>query len=725
VPRTYLDFDLLIERTEAGYRARVLDSPGGQATVEFSLPFSALEMENFLLRITRSLGDMRRSVRRLGSPERELVRGFGSQLFGAVFSGAVHGALQSSLNEAYRKDAGLRFRLRLTDTPELADVPWEFLHNPASNQFLSLSPDTPLVRYLDLPIAARPFGVTPPIRVLVMISSPTDFPQLDVAAEWNRLDSSLHDLIERGLVSLTRLPNATLAGLQRPLRLGQYHIFHFVGHGGFDAQSQDGALVLEDDRGRGRLVSGQDLGVMLTGHRSLRLVVLNACEGARSSSSDPFSGVAQTLIQQAIPAVIAMQFEITDDAAITFAHEFYGAVADGYPVDAALAESRRAIFARGNEFEWATPVLYMRSPNGQLFRLTRTSPAALREAAEREAAEQRARDQAEREAAEQRARDQAERDAAEQRARDQAERDAAEQQARDQAERDAAEQQAQDQAERDAAEQRARDQAERDAAEQRARDQAEREAAERAMPSAEHLLADTGAAEADAGAGIPAGEVEGAEGAAAEDVGLGSASVGLEPARRRKRRTRWVWGVAAVVVLMVAALVVVAQISGQECAQDASNAPAFPASFETGLEGWIPRESGTGCTSQASDFVTDGSYSLQIDSVSDEGGWYGTEFEDPIDISDASEMSVDVKTLEVGTETAIAVQLGDDWTWCEPPDWGAAEAASDWLPVTLELDLETMNCTDGPPPSDLSELQAVWVWFNGTGSFRIDNVRAE
>ena len=31
----------------------------------------------------------------------------------------------------------------------------------------------------------------------------------------------------------------------------------------------------------------------------------------------------------------------------------------------------RAIFAQGNEVEWATPVLYMRSPNGQLFRLAR------------------------------------------------------------------------------------------------------------------------------------------------------------------------------------------------------------------------------------------------------------------------------------------------------------------------------------------------------------------
>jgi hypothetical protein len=64
-----------------------------------------------------------------------------------------------------------------------------------------------------------------------------------------------------------------------------------------------------------------------------------------------------------------MQFEITDDAAISLTREFYSAIADGYPVDTALGEARKAIFAQGNELEWATPVLYMRSSNGRIFRM--------------------------------------------------------------------------------------------------------------------------------------------------------------------------------------------------------------------------------------------------------------------------------------------------------------------------------------------------------------------
>ena len=137
-------------------------------------------------------------------------------------------------------------------------------------------------------------------------------------------------------------------------------------------------LILEGSKRRGRPVSGQDLGTLLRDHRPMRLAVLNACEGARTSSTDPFAGTAQSLIQQGVPAVIAMQFEITDEAAITFANAFYGAVAGGYPVDAGLAE-RKAIFAQGNSLEWGTPVLYMRAPDGRIFDVKQVSNEERRE----------------------------------------------------------------------------------------------------------------------------------------------------------------------------------------------------------------------------------------------------------------------------------------------------------------------------------------------------------
>ncbi|MGQ3675709.1 flagellar biosynthetic protein FliO [Xanthobacter sp. TB0139] len=134
---------------------------------------------------------------------------------------------------------------------------------------------------------------------------------------------------------------------------------------------------------------------------------------------------------------------------------------------------------------------------------------AAAEQAEREAAERAAAEQAEREAAERAAAEQAEREAAERAAAEQAEREAAEREAAEQAEREAAEREAAEQAEREAAEREAAEQAEREAAERAAAEQAEREAAERAAAEqAEREAAERAAAEQ--------AEREAAERAAAE-----------------------------------------------------------------------------------------------------------------------------------------------------------------------------------------------------------------
>src|SRR4029453_6616303 len=198
-------------------------------------------------------------------------------------------------------------------------------------------------------------------------ASPRDHESLDIEGEWRKVQSALADLERRHLVTLTRLDQASLSALQRQLRRDHYHVFHFIGHGGFDRQSESGVILLENENGQSHRVGGHQLGALLADHQSLRLALLNACEGARSARSDPFAGVAQHLVQQGIPAVIAMQFEITDGAARTLAQEFYTALADGFPVDAALAEARKAIFAGGNDIEWGTPVLFMRTSDGQIF----------------------------------------------------------------------------------------------------------------------------------------------------------------------------------------------------------------------------------------------------------------------------------------------------------------------------------------------------------------------
>ena len=46
--KSYLDFDIAFERVAQGYRAHVISSPAGEASVDFSLPFTDLEVEELL-----------------------------------------------------------------------------------------------------------------------------------------------------------------------------------------------------------------------------------------------------------------------------------------------------------------------------------------------------------------------------------------------------------------------------------------------------------------------------------------------------------------------------------------------------------------------------------------------------------------------------------------------------------------------------------------------------
>jgi plastocyanin len=364
--KSYLDFELSVQRKDGAYQIRVLRAPTGEASGDFALPFSELEIENFLLRIGRRRGKMRR----IDSPEVQAAKMFGERLFRAAFPEEVRDCLRGSLDFASSQEVGLRLRLRLNEVPELADLPWEYLWDPLHKRFLALSSDTPIVRYLDVPERIRPLVVQPPLRILAMFSSPVGFAELDTEREWTQLNKALKHLIQRGLVALDRLERPTLMDLRRRIRQAEYHIFHFVGHGGFASESQEGVLVLEDEAQRARLVSGQDIATLLQDRRTLRLAVLNACEGARATRIDPFAGTAQSLVQGGIPAVVAMQFEISDQAAVTFASEFYQAIAEGLPIDASLAEARLAIFAEGNGLEWGTPVLYLRASDGYIFDVT-------------------------------------------------------------------------------------------------------------------------------------------------------------------------------------------------------------------------------------------------------------------------------------------------------------------------------------------------------------------
>jgi ABC-type multidrug transport system ATPase subunit len=360
---SYDDLQLRIERGEgASYRVLATASDGRTARSTFETPITDDELDDFVRRVGLLRRRGRSDLQRMAA-----IESLGSKLFNSLIKDDVQSMYQAARGAAQEHDRGLRITLQLSDAAELMRLPWEFLYSRP--RFLSQSTFTPVVRSLDLATRRRPLKVKLPLKILGMVSSPTDYEGLDADVEREKLEGALRPLTSERLVELQWLERATLAELSRKMaQPDEIHILHYIGHGSYDEANEEGILVLEDRRGRADDVPGATVGAMLQNKRSLRLVVLNSCEGARTSCIDPFSGVATKLIEFDIPAVIGMQFEITNEAAIAFSESLYSALAHSLPVDAALGPARLAILAE-REAEFGTPVLFLRAADARLFDL--------------------------------------------------------------------------------------------------------------------------------------------------------------------------------------------------------------------------------------------------------------------------------------------------------------------------------------------------------------------
>jgi nucleoid-associated protein YgaU len=311
-------------------------------------------------------------------PTEEAAKRIGEKLYAVLFASHMQSCLASSLRSVDpQRRRGLRFLINTTDAPDLARLPWEFLYSPELDDFIFSDRMKPVIRWLDVDQPPPTLAVEPPLRLLKAIAAPKDRPELRVGEELAHLDTALRDLADQGKVETVRLEHATLERLDDALLKNKPHVLHFIGHGDF--AGNDGVVFLEAETPPGAAdpITGRRLGVLLRNHLgSLRFVFLNSCLGAAVSRSDPFGGVAQSLIRRGMPAVIAMQFPIPDRVAVTLARHFYRYLAAGLPVDAALTSARAFLFARGYPVEWGAPALHMRTPDGRIFALAGADHAA-------------------------------------------------------------------------------------------------------------------------------------------------------------------------------------------------------------------------------------------------------------------------------------------------------------------------------------------------------------
>jgi len=300
-----------------------------------------------------------------------IARELGKDLFTALMDDpGIYACYHTSLAMARGQQKGLRIRLRI-DAPELALLPWEYLYDSRQREtHLSLSVLTPVVRHLETALPIETLDLEPPIRVLGMVGYSAG---LDAEGERRRLALSVEHLTDSGMLRLDWVHGHDWRSLLSALGTAPVHVFHFIGHGGFDEARREGFLELEGESGGGpQPLAARDLANLLErGHETPKLVVLNSCNGARGDAARITSSSAAIIASKGIPAVVSMQAEITDDAAKEFARAFYDFLSQGHAVDQAISQTRWAMkMALEPTIEWGTPVLHMRSQQGTLFRLS-------------------------------------------------------------------------------------------------------------------------------------------------------------------------------------------------------------------------------------------------------------------------------------------------------------------------------------------------------------------
>jgi tetratricopeptide (TPR) repeat protein len=355
------------------YVVRVVHAPSGgepEGTVELAVD----ELLERRQRVEETV--LASSARARGGALEELerpLRQVGQDLFDALFGGSIAGVYRSSQAVALDRGKRLRVVLRLR-APELSVLPWEAMWDQTNEAYVCRR--EPLVRHVPAP-SPVPLPVEPPLHILGLVASPRSLPSLDVEAEQQHFEEALAVPVAEGRVHLQWEAQASWDRVLDRLLTGRWHVVHFIGHGDYDETTGEGRLALVDADGRADWVEASRLADLLgEADPTPRLVVLNSCSSGAGGARDLFSGTAATLVRCGISAVAAMQFRVSDRAAVAFPRGFYTALAAGRAVDEAVRSGRIAILGAPHSLEWVTPVLYVRGNATHLFDLALPARAA-------------------------------------------------------------------------------------------------------------------------------------------------------------------------------------------------------------------------------------------------------------------------------------------------------------------------------------------------------------
>ena len=359
-----LDFELEIGHGHGlKYPVTVLESPAGRATGTLHFPFRPQRLERHLEEVRIALLHSAGSRQEASSEGERATQDFGRRLFDALFADEMGILYDSSRHQAAAQGKVLRLKLRI-EPPELALLPWELLYDSHLGEYVCLSHATPLSRYIEHAEPAQPPAVAPPLRILGIVAGRRGSTRAALEREKRLLEEATQHLQSLELVAVEWVECGSWSDLLQAFGSRDWQVIHYYGEGGLD-DSGEGFVALAEggDDGQGDRLSATRLSRLLASRMSLQLVWLSATQGAKGGGQDRFSSTATHLVQRGIPAVLTVQYGLSERVTEVFIEAFYAALAASMPVDLAITKGRMAVRSEvPGSLEWSLPALHTRSP---------------------------------------------------------------------------------------------------------------------------------------------------------------------------------------------------------------------------------------------------------------------------------------------------------------------------------------------------------------------------
>jgi hypothetical protein len=281
----------------------------------------------------------------------------------AAFSRAFGSAMSSS--------AILRLRLLIgPSAPELHGLLWELLREPSDHSAICTNQNILFSRYLSSfdwrPVRLRP---KKDLRALVAIADPIDLDEYSLAPV------KAQEELERARTNLSPMPvsdlrKATLSAILDCMQDGSFDILYLVAHGMLFKERP--MLFLCNSEGKVARIPGSEMVDRLKDlQQKPRLIVLASCQSAGRAGSieqdcpaSALSALGPRLAEAGVPAVLAMQGNITMKTVEKFMPVFFRELQRDGQIDRAVTAARTAIL---HHFDYWMPALFMRLKHGRIW----------------------------------------------------------------------------------------------------------------------------------------------------------------------------------------------------------------------------------------------------------------------------------------------------------------------------------------------------------------------